>query len=420
MSQQPIVLTNGQHEIKIYTVLNRGRSVYQLSYYEGGHRERKTFGKLSVARREAKLVLGRLAVNGHDATELTTADMECYVVGKKHIAATGLPLHVCAEIFAQAHAKLAGRSASLMDAVDFNLEFHRDQGVEKTFLTLVAEFVEGRRAMGVVSHYSTNIKRQLNRLGAAFPGRALPLYRTPELDKWLGSQPWHPITKNDVRKICTTFGNWAKANGYLPANRPTEFDGMMTYKVPSTKVTIYSSADLRLMLDTVQAKQPDLLPWVACAAFLGARVSELALLHWENINFDRGFVEVASQKVRKKARRLVPLHDVLRAWLMPCRQEKGPIMNYVAPRAVLLRAMSETKVKLQDNGFRHSYITHRVAQINDTARVALECGNSAEVIFAHYRELVGPDEAAAWFATMPQSKPPAVPAAPATVEPVAA
>src|SRR5882762_3819449 len=80
---QPIVLTNGQHEIKIYTVQNRGRPVFQLSYYEGGHRERKTFGKLSVARREAKLVLGRLAVNGHDAAELSTADMESYVVAKK-------------------------------------------------------------------------------------------------------------------------------------------------------------------------------------------------------------------------------------------------------------------------------------------------------------------------------------------------
>ena len=50
---QPIVLTNGIHEIKIYTVQNRGRAVFQLSYYEGGHRQRKTFGKVSVAKREA-------------------------------------------------------------------------------------------------------------------------------------------------------------------------------------------------------------------------------------------------------------------------------------------------------------------------------------------------------------------------------
>jgi integrase len=397
----PIVLTNGQHEIKIYTVQNRGRPVYQLSYYEGGHRERKTFGKLSVARREAKLVLGRLAVNGHDAAELSTADMESYVVGKKHIAATGLPLHVCAELFAKAHAKLAGRPASILDAVDFYLEFHRDRAADKTFKEMIADFADGRRAMGVASDYVQNIKRQLGRLAAAYPGRSLPLFRTADLDKWLGGQTWQPVTKNDVRKICITFGNWAKANCYLPTNRPTEFDGMIYYKVPATKVEIYSPADLRVILDTIQIEKRDLLPWVACAAFLGARVSELALLNWENINFDRGFVEVASQKVRTKARRLVPLHDALRAWLLPHRQEKGPITDYADPRAAFGRALMDAKVKLRDNGFRHSYITYRVAQINDTARVALECGNSPEVIFGHYRELVGPDEATGWFDTTP-------------------
>lgn len=398
---QPIVLTNGNHEIKIYTVQNRGRPMFQLSYYEGGHRVRKTFSKLPVARREAKLALGRLAVNGHDAAELSTADMESYVVAKRYITPTGLPLHVCAETFAQAHARLAGRSVTLTEAVDFYLEFHRDRATDKTLSALIADFAAGRRAMGVGGNYSRNIQRQLDRLAATFPGRPLPLYRTPDLDQWLGCQPWQPVTKNDVRKICITFGNWAKANGYLPADRPTVFDGMMTYKEPPTRIAIYSPADLRVILDTVQTNLPELLPWVACAAFSGARVSELAMLRWENINFDRGFIEVASNKVRTKARRLVPLHEALRAWLLPLKQAVGPITNYASPRSALVRTMTATEVVMQDNGFRHSYITYRIAQINDTARVALEAGNSPDVIFAHYREVVAPDEATTWFSVLP-------------------
>ena len=176
---------------------------------------------------------------------------------------------------------------------------------------------------------------------------------------------------------------------------------MVTYKVPATKITIYTAAALRTILDTVQAKRPELLPWAACAAFVGARVSELAILRWENINFERGFVEVASHKIRTKSRRLVPLHDALRAWLPPFKQDSGPITDYAAPGASIARVLLDSGVELQDNGFRHSYISYRVAQINDTARVALECGNSPEIIFQHYRELVGPDEAAAWFGTKP-------------------
>lgn len=398
---QPIVLTNGTHEIKIYTVQNRGREVYQLSFYEGGHRQRKTFGKVSVARREAKLVLNRLAVNGHDAAELSTADMESYVVAKKHAEPTGLPVHVCAELFAKAHAKLVSRAVSLVDAVDFYLDFHRESAASKSLTQLIADFAAGREAMGVASDYVGNIKRQLGRLAKAHPTTALAQFRTADLDKWLGAQGWQPVTKNDTRKILITFGNWCKTHGYLPANRPTAFDGMIAYKVPATKIAIYTVAELRTILTAVETNLPDLLPWVACAAFTGARVSELAILRWENINFDRGFVEVASHKVRSKARRLVPLHDALRPWLLRHRRESGLITDYADPRSALGRTLSEANVELRDNGFRHSYISYRVAQINDTARVALECGNSPEIIFQHYRELVGPDDAAAWFATSP-------------------
>lgn len=63
--------------------------------------------------------------------------------------------------------------------------------------------------------------------------------------------------------------------------------------------------------------------------------------------------------------------------------------------------------------------------VNDTAPVALEAGNSPEAILGHYRELVGPDDAAAWFGVMPEgyiAPKPATPTAktePATSKPLA-
>jgi hypothetical protein len=58
-------------------------------------------------------------------------------------------------------------------------------------------------------------------------------------------------------------------------------------------------------------------------------------------------------------------------------------------------------VAWQENGLRHSFISYRLAILHDTARVALEAGNSPEVIFGHYRELVTPEQAKAWFAVSP-------------------
>ena len=56
----------------------------------------------------------------------------------------------------------------------------------------------------------------------------------------------------------------------------------------------------------------------------------------------------------------------------------------------------------QDNGLRHSFISYRLAILHDTARVALKAGNSPEVIFGHYRELVTPESARAWFDINPK------------------
>ena len=89
---------------------------------------------------------------------------------------------------------------------------------------------------------------------------------------------------------------------------------------------------------------------------------------------------------RTKARRLVPLCDALRARLLLHKQDSGPICGHADPRAALNRAVFGTEVSLKDNAFRHSYITFRVAQINNMGTVALEAGNSPDIIFARYRE----------------------------------
>ena len=53
------------------------------------------------------------------------------------------------------------------------------------------------------------------------------------------------------------------------------------------------------------------------------------------------------------------------------------------------------------NGFRHSYISYRVAVLKDVPAVALECGNSPQVIFSNYRALATDVEAKEWFAILP-------------------
>ena len=62
---------------------------------------------------------------------------------------------------------------------------------------------------------------------------------------------------------------------------------------------------------------------------------------------------------------------------------------------------TNTVLKWKHNALRHSFISYRVAETQNVAQVALEAGNRPQMIFKHYRELVRPAEAKAWFGIVP-------------------
>ena len=64
-------------------------------------------------------------------------------------------------------------------------------------------------------------------------------------------------------------------------------------------------------------------------------------------------------------------------------------------------------MKWKHNALRHSFISYRVAKIKNVNEVAMEAGNSPDMIFKHYRELVTEKEADAWFGVTPDAVKPA-------------
>jgi hypothetical protein len=103
----------------------------------------------------------------------------------------------------------------------------------------------------------------------------------------------------------------------------------------------------------------------------------------------------------------------LRQWLALRARATGQVWPY--SRAYfheMQRNAAAAKVEWKHNALRHSFISYRLAAIQNVAQVALEAGNSPAMIFANYRELVTPADAERWFAIAPQQ--------PANVLPLAA
>lgn len=105
----------------------------------------------------------------------------------------------------------------------------------------------------------------------------------------------------------------------------------------------------------------------------------------------------------------MPINNNLAAWLKPhaknsallnpCEEQAKNVGNALGDR--FERAAARAKVPWKRNGLRHSYISSRVAKLQDVPAVALECGNAPQVLFSNYRALTTDSEAKTWFSIMP-------------------
>jgi integrase len=149
---------------------------------------------------------------------------------------------------------------------------------------------------------------------------------------------------------------------------------------------------------------------MAIQAFTGIRTAELARLDWQAVKLGRGHIEITAANAKTASRRIVPILPNLAAWLQLAANKTGKILPSGADyyHEQMREAAGKTKtakmpaVELKHNALRHSFISYRVASIQNVAQVALEAGNSPAMIFGHYRELVTADDTNTWFAITPE------------------
>jgi integrase len=165
----------------------------------------------------------------------------------------------------------------------------------------------------------------------------------------------------------------------------------------------------------VRDEKPDHLAAVVLAGFTGLRRSEIHAQTWEDIDLKRSVLRVTSAKRGTVAYRLVNLCPAAVEWLAACARQETDAATGKTPIAppwgmdrvrALLR---EREIPCPENAFRHSFITHRVAESGNIHETALQAGNSPGVVRKYYLELVGKDEGKAWFSVLPGEAREAIP-----------
>ena len=395
--KSPIEMSNGRDTVKIYGVTSRGRPCYQLAFYRAGLRERRTFSDKEAAKREAKAILCQLASTAV-ATEraINATDIESLVAARSALAGIVIPLHLAVEGFAGAVRHLgrpADPVAALHRAISFYVKHHPANAKRVPLNELAEKYLESRKRLGLSKVWLNSIGTTTRNMLKRFPENDCDFPSGQEIAAWLEEKYQSPVTKNSNLKTIKAFTTWAVREKFIATETITRVE---FWKQAGSKIEIYTPEELRCILSKVRS---EVVPFVAIGAFAGLRASEVVRLDWSEINLERGFITVAASKTKTAARRLVPISENLKAWIKPHAMTSGPVVALGNDRInQLLRAPGLPR---KSNALRHSYISYRLAVINDTPKVALECGNSPTMIFKHYRELVEPEMAKAWFEITP-------------------
>ncbi len=289
---------------------------------------------------------------------------------------------------------------------------HHGKGIKRNAVAAaVEEMLAAKKCAGVSELYLSDLRYRLGAFKAAFHCDLNSL-APDDVAQFFDSLQLSPRSYNNFMRTLGTFFAFAQKHAWL--SREVELlDRIEKRKPRPVAVEIFTPFELSELLKHASI---DLQPCIALAAFAGLRSEEILRLEWADLDRRPGFIEVAAHKAKTAARRLVPIADNLVAWLALGVRARGRVWPHSKSWffeslretvAAVNKARKEAHGQKHDpfswkqNALRHSFISYRLADSNDVNRVALEAGNSPQMIFRHYRELATPDQARSWFANTP-------------------
>jgi integrase len=403
-------IKRGHTVVKVYRTPTKGCDAYTVVHYLGEKRQRKTFADLGEAIMEAETVASKLSTGELDVLTLKSEDRLAYVRAIEALRPTGVPLEIASLQFAEAVKILDG--ASILDAAHHFAKQHPSRLPRKMVAEVVTELLAAKEADRLSRVYLKDLRGRLRRFQEAFK-MPIGMITTAEIEDFLrslrvGGKALSGKSRNNYRGAIGTLFYFSEARGYV-VKGAVDIEGVAVAKEHRGEIEIFCPEEFARVLNTAE---PDLIPFLTIGAFAGLRHAELQRLDWSEVRLEDGFIEVKAGKAKTASRRLVPIHENLRKWLLPHRKPQGPICPYANMSKQLLwlaEAVNEAwqkekpsgKFEWKHNALRHSFISYRVAETQNVAQVALEGGNSPKVIFSNYRELVKPADAAKWFSIEP-------------------
>jgi integrase len=292
--------------------------------------------------------------------------------------------------------KLREHGKTLRDATNFYISHLRAVANSRKVRDVIAELLAAQKADGASHRYIGDLRVRLARFAEIFGDSIIATVTAKAISGWLRGLKVGPVTRNTFRLRLAALFSFARRSGYIAQSPLADVEKA---KARGGEIHILSAKQTGRLLESASVET---LPYWAIGAFAGLRSAEIERLAWDQVDFERGLIEIKAKNAKTASRRHVKIQPNLAEWLTPYRNACGP----VCPMGLRgkLEADRERAGLRQDwpqNALRHGFGSYHLAMFPDAAALALQMGNSPTMIFKHYRELVKPDAAKAYWNIRP-------------------
>jgi integrase len=401
----------------------RGRKYWRVRLgkkFTGGRPYPKCFDTLSEAK---EWIFGE--GQNEKAPSVAMVDL------KRQAGASGFELSSSQLSEAMTAIRNLGDIASLTEAVDYFLQHARPVGGIVTIQEAIDTLIKDKEAAGKGERHTNGLRWNLERFADDHEKLHLHEVAREHIEEWLQDAEFSTTTRrNYIRDLSILFNfalkrEWVARIPLVGITKPTPESGEIRILSPEDTAELLQATKVRREIETPLGSMmvnlfEDITAPLAIKLFAGLRTSELFQLDWANVKESQIVIEAKTAKTRK--RRVVSISENLQAWLEGHRKVKGPVtelkynawhrklqslVGYVNGFRKHAKTGQDYNFRLPPNFARHSFCSYHYALHRNENLTAAEAGNSPNVIFSNYREMVAPEAAKAYWEIRPASPAPA-------------
>lgn len=392
------------HSVSITQVSVNGRPYYQVKATILGQRKCQSAKTAEDAEKKAHALLAQLKAKGGMVATYTPSEVAVIEQALGTCRNAGVTLTKAVGEYAEAVALLPA-GTSLTEAVRRFAQLHRKQERQPIrFDQAKKEYLDALEKKKTGELHQKTQRLRLDKAAQHFRCNVGDI-TSKDIESWIHGLDIGPLTANHYRAAIAALFRFCQRKGYLEREGKTEADFTEKATTRKQEVEAYTPPQAAHLLTAVEDRWR---PYVAFGLFAGLRQRELFRLDWKSVK--DGHVEVAGSIAKTGRRRIVPILPALLAWMETFPNRRGPIAPTFtggdASRAqslsqALRKAAKSGGFQIINNGLRHSFISYRVADLQNRPQTALEAGNSPDVIAQHYDKVATSAEAKKYFSILP-------------------